>query len=68
MTQKELIDKVHSGNTEKITLKELTCRLADEIRASGVNELRCFIRMLEPASYAYNRAYPEDLSDGPFDI
>ena len=68
MTQKELIDKVHSEKTGRMTFTEMVHRLADAITQAGETSLPAVFGRLEPASCAYVRAYPDDISDGPWDI
>lgn len=68
MTQRELIDKVHEELTEKVPLAEITHRLSVVIAGEGVTDFKEFFRMLEPAGCAYVHTYPDDISDGPWDI
>lgn len=68
MTQKELIDKVHADMSGRVTFSEMVHRLADTITQEGETNLHAILARLEPASCAYLRAYPDDISDGPWDI
>lgn len=68
MTQKELIDKVHGEMSGKAPFAEIVHRIAKAIAQEGDTNLRTMFAKLEPASSAYIYAYPEDISDGPWDI
>lgn len=68
MTQKELIAKVHEEMTGSVPFAEMVHRLADTIVQEGETSLPAILSRLEPASCAYVRMYPEDISDGPWDI
>lgn len=68
MTQKELIDKVHSEMTGHVPLTEVVHRIADTIVQEGETNLNAILGRLEPASCAYAHTYPDDISDGPWDI
>ncbi len=68
MTQKELITKVHGEMTGRVPFTEVVHRLADVIVQEGETSLPAILSRLEPASCAYVRAYPDDISDGPWDI
>ena len=68
MTQKELIDKVHGEMSGKVPFAEVIHRIAKVITQEGeINFCTMFAR-LEPASSAYVKTYPDDISDGPWDI
>lgn len=68
MTQKEIISKVHDGITDPVPLTEITHRIADTIVQAGETSLPAVLGRLEPAVIAYVHAYPDDLSDGPWNI
>lgn len=68
MTQKELIDKVHGEMSSKAPFAEIVHRIAKAIAQEGDTNFRTMFAMLEPASSAYVYAYPDDISDGPWDI
>lgn len=68
MTQKELIAKVHEEMTGSVPFTEMVHRLADVITQEGETSLPAILARLEPASYAYILEYPDDISDGPWDI
>lgn len=68
MTQKELIDKVHREMTGSVPFTEVVHRIAKAITQEGVADFRTLFARLEPASSAYVYAYPNDVSDGPWDI
>lgn len=68
MTQKELIAKVHNEMTGRVTFTEMVHRIADAITQEGETNLPAILARLEPASCAYVRAYPDDISDGPWDL
>lgn len=68
MTQKELIDKVHREMTGRVTFTEMVHRLADAITQAGETSLPSIFGRLEPASCAYVHTYPDDISDGPWDL
>lgn len=68
MTQKELIDKVHGEMSGKAPFAEIVHRIAKAIAQEGDTNFRTMFAKLEPASRAYIYAYPEDISDGPWDI
>lgn len=68
MTQKELIDNVHAEITGKKTFKEIIHLLTDAIVQEGENNLKILFSRLEPASSAYVHAYPDDISDGPWNV
>lgn len=72
MTQKEIIakvhDKIHDEMTGRVPLTEIVHRIADVIVQAGETSLPAVLARLEPASIAYAHAYPDDISDGPWDI
>lgn len=68
MTQKELIDKVHAEMTGSVPFTEVVHRIAKAISQEGAVDFRTLFAKLEPASSAYVYAYPDDFSDGPWDI
>lgn len=68
MTQRELIDKVHSDMSGKVPFAEIVHRIAHAIIQEGETNSRTVFAKLEPASSAYVYAYPDDISDGPWDI
>lgn len=68
MTQKELIAKVHDEMTGRVPLTEIVHRIADVIVHAGETNLHAVLSRLEPASIAYVHTYPNDISDGPWDI
>lgn len=68
MTQKELIDKVHGEMSGKAPFAEIVHRIAKAIAQDGDTNFRTMFAKLEPASSAYVYAYPEDISDCPWDI
>lgn len=68
MTQKELIDKVHGEMSGKAPFAEIVHRIAKAIAQEGDTNFRTMFAKLEPASSAYAYAYPEDISDVPWDI
>jgi hypothetical protein len=68
MTQKKLIDKVHSELSGRVPFAGVVHRIADAIRREGKTNFRTLLARLEPASSAYVYAYPDDISDGPWDI
>lgn len=68
MTQRELIDKVHSDMSGKVPFAEIVHRIAHAIIQEGETNFRTVFAKLEPASSAYVYAYPDDISDGPWDI
>ena len=68
MTQKELIDKVHSEISSRVPFTEIVHRIAKAIAQEGNTNFRTMFARLEPASSAYVYAYSEDISDGPWDI
>lgn len=68
MTQKELIDKVHGEMSGKAPFAEIVHRIAKTIAQEGDTNFRTMFAKLEPASSTYIYAYPEDISDGPWDI
>lgn len=68
MTQKELIDKVHGEMSGKAPFAEIVHRIAKAIAQEGDTNFCTMFAKLEPASSAYIYAYPEDISDGPWDI
>ena len=68
MTQKELIDKVHGEMSGKAPFAEIVHRIADTIVHAGETSLPAVLGRLEPASIAYVHTYPDDISDGPWDI
>lgn len=68
MTQKELIDKVHNELSGRVPFAEVVHRIANAIRLEGKTNFRTMFARLEPASSAYVYAYPDDISDGPWDI
>lgn len=68
MTQKEIIAKVHDEMTGRVPLTEIVQRLADTIVCAGETSLPAVLGRLEPASIAYVHTYPDDISDGPWDI
>ena len=68
MTQKAIIAKVHAEMTDSVPLTEIVHRIADVIVQAGETSLSAVLGRLEPASIAYAHAYPNDISDGPWDI
>lgn len=68
MTQKEIIAKVHGEMTGRVPLAEIVHRIADTIVHAGETSLPAVLGRLEPASIAYVHTYPDDISDGPWDI
>ena len=68
MTQRELIDKVHSEISGKVPFAEVVHRIAKAIAQGGEKDFCKMFAKLEPASSAYVYAYPDDISDGPWDI
>lgn len=68
MTQKELIDKVHGEMSGSVSFAEVVHRIAKVITQEGETDFRTLFSKLEPASSAYVYAYPNDISDGPWDI
>ena len=68
MTQKELIESVHSTMNMKMPLVEIVHRIANEIVLTGETSLPAILGRLEPATIAYVHTYPTDISDGPWDI
>jgi len=68
MTQEELIDKVHSEMTGSVPFAELVHHIAKAISQDGEIDFRTMFARLEPASSAYVKAYPDEISDGPWDI
>lgn len=68
MTQKEIIAQVHDGMAGRVPLTEIVHRIADTIVHAGETSLPAVLGRLEPASIAYVHTYPEDISDGPWDI
>ena len=68
MTQKELIDKVHGEMIGRAPFAEVVHRIAKAITQEGEKDFRTVFARLEPASSAYVYAYPNDISDGPWDI
>lgn len=68
MTQKEMIDKVHGEMSGRVTFTEMVHRLADTIVQEGETSLKAILSRLEPASCAYVHTYPDDISDGPWDV
>jgi len=68
MTQKEIIAQVHDGMTGRVPLTEIVHRIADTIVHAGETSLPAVLGRLEPASIAYVHTYPDDISDGPWDI
>ena len=68
MTQKELIDKVHGEMSGRVPFAEVVHRIANAIAQEGKTNFRTMFARLEPASSAYVYAYPDDISDGPWDI
>ncbi|MBR5412164.1 MAG: hypothetical protein IK114_03850 [Fibrobacter sp.] len=68
MTQKELIDTVHSEMLGKVPFAEVVHRIAKAIAQEGKINFRTMFAKLESASSAYVYAYPDDISDGPWDI
>lgn len=68
MTQRELIEKVHSEISGKVPFSEVIHRIAKAIAQEGETSFRTMFARLEPASSAYVYAYPADVSDGPWDI
>lgn len=68
MTQKERIDKVHTGLEGKVPLAEITHRLMATITDEGVTDFKTTFGILEPAESAYIHEYPDDISDGPWDL
>ena len=68
MTQRELIDKVHGEMSGKVSFAEVVHRIAHAITHEGETNFRTLFAKLEPASSSYVYAYPDDISDGPWDI
>lgn len=68
MTQKEIIDKVHGQMYEPMLLSEVIHRIAKVILQESEKDGKKFLSRLEPATSAYAHAYPDDISDGPWDI
>lgn len=72
MTQHELIAAVHARVTDRpgrtAALAEITRMIADLLVSEGATALPGILARLEPAAIGYVRAYPDDLSDGPWDI
>lgn len=68
MTQNEIITKVHAEMTGRAPLTEIVHRIADVIVQAGETSLPAVLGRLEPASIAYAHTYPDDISDGPWDI
>ena len=68
MTQKEIIAKVYDEMTGRVPLDEIIHRIADTIVHAGDTSLPVVLGRLEPASIAYVHTYPDDISDGPWDI
>ena len=68
MTQRELIDRVHGEMSGKVPFAEIVHRIAHVITQEGETNFRTIFANLEPASSAYANAYPDDISDGPWDI
>lgn len=72
MTQHELIDAVHTRVSNRLvqtaTLAEITKMITDQLVSEGVTALPDILAKLEPAAICYVRTYPNDLSDGPWDI
>ena len=68
MTQKELIDKVHNELSGRVPFAEVVHRIAKAITQEGEINFRTLFARLEQASSAYVYAYPDDISDGPWDI
>lgn len=68
MTQRELIDKVHSEISGRVPFAEVVHCIAKAIAQEGEINFRTLFARLEPASSAYVYAYPEDISDGPWDV
>ena len=68
MTQRELIDKVHSEMSGRVPFAEVVHCIAKAIAQEGETNFRTMFARLEPASSAYVDAYPDDISDGPWDI
>lgn len=68
MTQKEIIEKVHNEMAGRVPLTEIVHRIAAAIVDSGETSLPSVLGRLEPASIAYVHTYPDDISDGPWDI
>ena len=68
MTQKEIIEQVHNEMAGRVPLTEIVHRLADTIVQAGETSLPAVLGRLEPASIAYVHTYPDDISDGPWDI
>jgi len=68
MTQKELIDKVHNELPGRVSFAEVVHHIAKAIAQEGKTNFRTMFARLEPASSAYVYAYPDDISDGPWDI
>lgn len=68
MTQKEIIARVHDGMTGRVPLTEIVHRIVGAIVQAGETSLPAVLGRLEPASIAYVHTYPDDISDGPWDI
>ena len=67
MTQKELIDKVHGELSGRVPFAEVVHCIAKAIVQEGEINFRTLFARLEPASSSYVYAYPDDISDGPWD-
>ncbi len=52
----------------KAPFAEIVHRIAKAIAQEGDTNFRTVFAKLEPASSAYVYAYPDDISDGPWDI
>lgn len=70
MTQKEIIEKVHKELPPPghVPFADVVHRIADAITREGEKNLSAILSRLEPASIAYVHAYPDDITDGPWDI
>ena len=53
---------------EPMLLSEVIHRIAKVILQESEKDGKKFLSRLEPATSAYAHAYPDDISDGPWDI
>ena len=51
-----------------VSFAEVVHRIAKVITQEGETDFRTLFSKIEPASSAYVYAYPNDISDGPWDI
>lgn len=68
MTQQEIIAEVHRNCTSSVPLTEIIRRIGNVISLEGETNVPAILGRLEPASIAYVHAYPDDISDGPWDL